>query len=156
MFPGERPAAVNLSQHFSLADMTFSQEAARRGWSNNPSYVQAEALKNLCVHILEPLRDYTGLPISVDSGFRNDKVNEIVGGDPISQHLRGEASDMRINGMAVSIVIATIRKLKLPFDQLIDEFGRWTHVSHCADRKNRGEVLTARIENGKKVYRPLP
>jgi zinc D-Ala-D-Ala carboxypeptidase len=146
---------VNLSQHFTLEEMTFSQIAARLGVKNNPSYVQAEALKMLCVNVLEPLRNYINLPIVVDSGFRNDRVNELVGGDPHSQHLRGEAADTRVKGMAVRLVVSTIRKMKLPFDQLIDEFEQWTHVSHCADRKNRGEVFTARWENGKKVYRRI-
>jgi zinc D-Ala-D-Ala carboxypeptidase len=134
--------------------MTFSQVGGNLGVKNNPSYVQAEALKMLCVNILEPLRDFTGLPIAVHSGYRNPFINERIGGAAASQHCAGQAADITISGMTVSAIITAIRKAKLPFDQLIDEPG-WVHVSHCPDRKNRGEVLVARIENGGKVYRAL-
>jgi hypothetical protein len=100
-------------------------------------------LKLLCENILQPLRDEVGA-ISISSGFRCEKVNKLIGGAVGSQHQTGEAAD--IKGITVSnkVLFDKIRALKLPYDQLIHEFGTkdnpaWVHVSFS--KRNRRQVL---------------
>ena len=71
----------------------------------------------------------------------------------MSQHRLGQAADIVVPGLSTIQVVQTIVKLGLPFDQLIEEFGRWVHVSHCGIR--RGETLRALRLNGKTVYNHL-
>lgn len=143
---------MQLSKHFTLAEMTVSQKAARLGLSNRPSPDEVENLRRLCVNVLEPLRGYLG-PIVVSSGYRSPKVNAAVGGARTSQHVQGLAADILVPGHSVPFVVATIRKLKLPFDQVIDEFGAWTHVSWSP--RPRGQVLLARRVDGRVSYQEV-
>lgn len=143
---------MKLTTHFTLAELTISQEAARSGLRNVPNALQTESLILLCRNVLEPLRVRVRKPIVVSSGFRSVTLNRRIGGSPRSQHCKGEAADFTIPGMTVSEVIVLIRKMKLPFDQLIDEFGAWVHVSHSRTGKQRGQVLKARYHGGKAVY----
>lgn len=143
-----------LSKFFTLEEMTFSQRAARDGIPNRPNADEVENLRRLCVKILDPLRKELG-PVVVSSGFRGPLLNKAVKGARNSQHLTGCAADISVPGIPVATVIATIRRLKLPFDQLIDEFGAWTHVSYTL--APRGEVLKARRgADGKTVYTRIP
>lgn len=146
---------MNLTKHFTLAEMTVSQEATRSGLKNKPDELQLESLILLCENVLEPLRERTRKPVIVSSGFRSASVNRRIGGSTRSQHCRGEAADFTIPGMPVADVVALIRKMGLPFDQLIDEFGAWVHVSHSRLNTQRGQVLKARRVGGKTVYKPI-
>lgn len=143
---------MQLSEHFTLDEMTVSQEASRSGLKNAPDDRQTEALGLLCVNLLEPLRARVKRPIVVSSGFRSKSVNTRVGGSAASQHCRGEAADILVPGMDTADVVDLIRAMRLPFDQLIDEFSRWVHVSHSS-AGNRGEVLMAWRRGGQTHYR---
>jgi zinc D-Ala-D-Ala carboxypeptidase len=143
---------MTLSEHFTLEEMTISQEAVRSGLRNTPDALQTESLRLLCVNVLEPLRVRVKRPVVVSSGFRSSSVNRRIGGSQRSQHCRGEAADLTIPGMSVTDVVALIRKMSLPFDQLIDEFGAWVHVSHSRTGKQRHQVLAARRVGGKTEY----
>jgi hypothetical protein len=134
-----------LTTHFTLEEMIISQTAARRGLDNHPSVQVVDSLKELCEHILEPLRDLVGGPILVTSGYRSPAVNAAVGGAANSQHLRGEAADIHCNNLSQQELFELVRNSGLPFDQVIDEFKNWVHVSYTAHRANRGEVLRARL-----------
>ncbi|KVW99505.1 D-Ala-D-Ala carboxypeptidase family metallohydrolase [Thiobacillus denitrificans] len=144
---------MNLSEHFTLDEMTISQEAVRSGLRNEPSDVQIESLRALCEAVLEPLRARIKRPIVVLSGFRSVTINRRVGGVDDSQHCKGEAGDIMVPGMDTSDVVDMIRAMKLPIDQVIDEFARWVHVSHSRRRGNRGEVLMAWRRGGQTHYR---
>lgn len=146
---------MTLSEHFTLTEMTVSQEAARSGLKNAPDALQIESLRHLCKNVLEPLRVRVKRPVVVSSGFRSATINRRIGGSARSQHCRGEAADFTIPGMSVGDVVALIRAMKLPFDQLIDEFGAWVHVSHSRTGKQRGQVMTARHVGGKTEYRVI-
>ena len=146
---------MNLSPHFTLAEMTVSQEAARAGLKNEPDIHQIEALRALCTNVLEALRARVKKPIVVTSGFRSISVNRRVGGSLRSQHTRGEAADIIVPGMDSVDVFDIIRASKLPFDQVIDEFGRWVHVSHSMRGPQRGNVLMAYRQGGDVHYRAL-
>lgn len=145
---------MKLSPHFTLAELTVSQTAARSGLKNSPNVAQTQALTQLCLGILEPLRARVNRQITVSSGFRSPTINRRIGGSASSQHCKGEAADFTIPGMTVAEVVALIVAMRLPYDQIIDEFGKWVHVSHKASGIQRRQILKARIEGGKTVYLP--
>lgn len=141
------------SKFFTLDELTLSHVAVRRGIANVPDRVQLDNLQLLVSNILDPLREHLGRPVVVNSGFRNAAVNKAVGGSATSQHIAGQAADIVVPGMNPSQVIEAIRDLGLPFDQLIHEFGSWTHVSYSSH--NRRQVLKAAIVNGRTKYSAL-
>jgi hypothetical protein len=141
---------VNLSRDFLLHEFTRSQTAARMGREIVPTVVETGALTQLCIHVLQPLRDAIGVTIMITSGLRPAWLNPLIGGSKTSQHMKGEAADIIAAGYTPLQLCREIAMLELPFDQLILEFDEWTHVSF-SDRK-RGSILTARRVNGETVY----
>jgi hypothetical protein len=141
---------TKLSDNFFLNEFTISQEAERHGYRNEPNEKQIENLKMLCVNVLQPLREIIEVPIYINSGFRSFDVNAAVGGKFNSQHLEGKAADYIVPSMNLVVVFNIILQ-KLPFDQLIYEFGKWIHVSWNGE-KNRNEVLLSKKVYGKTVY----
>jgi hypothetical protein len=136
---------TQLSNNFTLEELTFSQTAARLGIVNVPDAQQINALRDLCVHILQPLRDALGEPVTVSSGFRCPALNRAVYGAPDSQHLLGQAADLQCFGLAPAEFFRRTVALDLPFDQLILEGGPqavWVHVSYNA-AGCRGQILRA-------------
>ena len=144
---------MNLSKNFTLAELTTSQEAVRSGLKNDPNAQQVAALRALCETVLQPLRDRLKRPVVVSSGFRSVTLNRRIGGSTTSQHCKGEAADIMVPGMDTADVVDLIRAMRLPFDQVIDEFARWVHVSHLLAGGNRGEVLMAWRRGGLTHYR---
>lgn len=146
---------MQLSKHFTLAEMCVSQYATRRGIDNTPNGEQRIALAALVTNILEPLREQANRPVIVSSGFRCVPVNTGIGGSPSSQHCKGEAADFNILRVSPYTACKMIVAMDLPFDQLILEFGRWVHVSHKPFGDQRGQVLTAvRRSDGSVDYLP--
>ena len=142
-----------MTPHFTLEELTVSQEAIRSGVRNAPDAPQTEALQLLCENVLEPLRARVKRPIVVSSGFRSTTINRRIGGSSRSQHCMGEAVDFSIPGMSVAEIVLLIRRMQLPYDQLIDEFSAWVHVSHKRNGSQRHQVMTARRVGGKTEYR---
>ncbi len=135
----------HLTAHFTLAELTFSQTAARMHIDNTPNQIQITGLRALCVNVLEPLRTALELPIVVTSGYRSEPLNRLVGGAPSSQHMRGQAADILCPPLQIKRLFKATIELKLPFDQLIYEGGRqsqWVHVSYDQSG-GRGEILAA-------------
>jgi zinc D-Ala-D-Ala carboxypeptidase len=137
---------MQLSKNFSLAEMLESQTARRHNIIEqfNPPADAITNLKLLCIHILQPLSDAIGLPIHISSGYRCLKVNRLVGSKDNSQHPLGEAADTECPSMSNAALFHKIQELKLPFDQLIWEFGTnqepaWVHVSYSS--RNRRQIL---------------
>lgn len=141
---------MNLSPHFTLEELTISQAAARSGSRNVPTAPQVESLTHLCMNVLEPLRGRVMGPIIVSSGFRSVSVNRRIGGSAKSQHCKGEAVDFTINGRTPDEIVKLMVSMKLPYDQLISEFGKWVHVSYSP--RHRRQVLRARRLGGEVVY----
>jgi hypothetical protein len=139
---------MQLSPNFSLAELTVTG----RNMRNVPGDAEIANLRALAANILQPLRDAIDRPITVTSGFRSPKVNAAVGGAATSQHLRGEAADIRVEGMTPLQVAQTIVDLGLPFDQVINEFDSWVHVSFSP--RHRREKKKAIKRAGKTVYLP--
>lgn len=136
---------MHLSDHFILYEFTRSGAAIEHDLPNLPALHQEQALRDLAIHVLEPLRRQFG-PVVISSGFRTPKVNRIVGGAPNSQHTRGEAADIVFPTVEQGLRMYDFIRCRLDFDQLILEpvgavTPRWLHVSYTSRRKNRRMVL---------------
>ena len=128
---------MKLSKHFTLAEMTVSQTASRRGIRNRPGPQQIEALKLLCVKVLEPVREHFDRPVIVSSGYRSPKLNKAIGGSSTSQHCKGQAADFTVPGVS-NYELCKWMERKLNYDQLIYEYGEsgWIHVSYRVPYRN--------------------
>lgn len=122
-----------LSPHFTLAEMTGSQVAARRGLDNEPGPAELAALKRTALGLEAVRIRLGGAPIHISSGYRSPEVNRAVGGSATSQHMRGEAADFTAPGFGTPRqVVDALAESDVPYDQLILEFGRWVHISFSA------------------------
>lgn len=131
-------------KYFTIQELTASATAKRKGIDNTPDAVATANLTALVANILDPLREAYGKPVVVTSGYRCQKLNRAVGGAARSQHCTGCAADIRTlsdRNWENRQLFDLIQKLKLPFDQLIDEYNYdWVHVSF-RQGQNRREVL---------------
>ena len=121
-------------KYFTIRELTRSVTASNRKIDNTPSAEVVGNLTALVEKVLDPLREAWGAPIIVTSGYRCPKLNKAVGGAKTSQHMYGQAADIRTVSDTVEDnkkLFNLIVKLKLPYDQLIDEYGyNWIHVSY--------------------------
>jgi hypothetical protein len=141
---------MKLSPNFSLEEMTVSETAARKGINNVPDEATITNLKQLCKYVLEPLRTLIGVPLLVTSGYRSPALNKAIGGAKNSQHILGQAADTHCNKYTVEQLYQLVKKSGLPFDQLIQEFNSWVHISYVPN--GRGQCLRAIKVGGKTVY----
>ena len=151
---------MELSKSFTLNELIKSQEATRLGIENIPNKEHVENLKILCEKILQPLRDYYGLPVSISSGYRSVALCEAIGSSAKSQHTKGQAADFEIFAIANKDVADFIVQ-NLEYDQCILEFWNenepnsgWVHCSYSING-NRKQYLKAQKVNGKIVYSPM-
>jgi hypothetical protein len=149
---------MKLSDNFSLKEMTKSQTATRKDIDNEPGEEEIENLKQLCERVLQPVREHFGKAVKVNSGYRSPELNSAIGGSKTSDHCKGMAADIEINGVANADLAEWIKD-NCEFRQLILEFytpgipdSGWVHVSHDLD-DNRKKVMTAMKEDGKTVYK---
>lgn len=151
---------MKLSEHLELSEVIRSESAKRRGISNMPTEEHIKNLKLIAENVFEPIRANFRQPIRISSGYRSQSLNAAIGGATRSQHSTGEALDIDMDGTALSNKeIFNFIKEKLPFDQLIWEFGNdhnpdWVHVSYSANGSQRKQVLKAIKESGKTKYIP--
>lgn len=145
---------MKITEHFTLEEFIRSEYAIRNGIENTPNVDQTKNIIDLCQNILEPLRVSLNTPIQISSGFRCVELNEKIGGAPNSQHTEGKAADIIVKGILPIRIIKFIVELKLDFDQAIEEFGAWTHISYSKD-SNRKNLLQAVKVNGKTEYKNL-
>ena len=131
---------TQLTEHFTLEELTTTDH---REFDNTPNETERENLVRLA-GLLELVKvELGGKPIMVNSAFRSKQVNDAVGSKDSSQHRVGCAADIRVPGITPDEVVKAIIAAKLPFDQLIREFDRWTHISipNEESAKPRGQVL---------------
>jgi uncharacterized protein YcbK (DUF882 family) len=140
-----------LSTNFSLAEMTHSATATRRGLSNKPTDYAMGALR-ITAERMEVVRALLGdKVISVLSGYRSPEVNKAVKGAKNSAHMSGLAVDFICPGFGTPReIVEHLAKNLTGFDQVIEEFGEWVHIGFGPG--SRGQVLTARKVDGKTVY----
>jgi hypothetical protein len=151
---------MQISKHLSLAEVSRSETAKRKGINNTPSGEHLENFKKLAENIFEPIREHFGVPIHISSGYRSKELNAAVGGSLSSQHCQGEAIDIDMDGTTITNAeIFNYIKDNLNFDQLLWEFGNdsnpdWVHVSYESTGKQRKQILKVIKANGKTSYVP--
>ena len=129
-----------MTPHFTLEDLTHTDH---RELDNTPDLLERDNLLRLA-ELLEDVRTAIGdRPIMINSAFRSKAVNDAVGSKDTSQHRLGCAADMRVPGMTPDEVVRAVIAANLPFDQLIREFDRWTHISvpNIPSKPPRRQVL---------------
>ena len=131
---------MNLSDNFSLFEMTYSVTAKANGFNNTPSNAVIKNLQALCKNVLQPLRNHLGVPIIITSGYRCAALNKKIGGAANSQHCLGQAADFVTPLKDLKVSFDYIKNY-LDFDQLLYEHSKngttWIHVSYKADGNNR-------------------
>ena len=138
---------MKLSGHFSLAELTKSQTATRKGIDNKPTLDHIENLTELCTHVIEPTRRNFGKPMVIASGYRSEELCEAIGSSKNSQHAKGEAADFEMFGVD-NKELAKYIKNNLVFDQLILEFynpddpsSGWVHCSYSKEENRKQSLL---------------
>ena len=117
---------MNLTEHFTLEELTHTDH---RELENTPNETELANIQRLA-EFLEAVKTVLGgKPIMVNSAFRSKAVNDAVGSKDSSQHRVGCAADIRVPSMTPDQVVRAIIASDLPYDQVIREFDRWTHVS---------------------------
>jgi hypothetical protein len=131
---------VNLTEHFSLEELTVTDH---REFDNTPSAFERTNLVRLAGLLERVKTALGGVPVMVNSAYRSKAVNDAVGSKDTSQHRLGCAADIRVPSLTPDQVVKAIMAAKLPYDQLIREFDRWTHISipNTLNGTPRGQVL---------------
>ena len=143
--------ATRISRNFTLEEFTFSATAAQKGILNLPNDEQIINICALVHNVLQPLRDKYGQEVKIGSGFRCQALNKAVGGVSNSQHTKGQAADLCIDGnLGRGRVWIDIIMRYCDFDQLIWEHNAkgnyWVHVSYRNDGKNRRQYIPEMIK----------
>lgn len=126
--------------NFKMSELIHSDTAVRQNINNMPDINSLDCMLDLIVHCLQPIREKIAKPMIISSGYRNSQVNKLVGGVATSQHCKGQAVDFTVKGMSVAAIIEFIKKSGIEYDQLINEYNKWVHISYVKG-KNRKQVL---------------
>ena len=148
---------MNLSANFTLKELTKSDTATRLGLDNMPDDAALENLKTLCEKVLQPVRDHFGKSVTVNSGYRSPESNAAVGGSKTSDHCKGQAADIEIDGLPNPELAKWIMD-NLDYTQLILEFytqgqpnSGWVHVSYDPNNLKKQELTAVKVA-GKTQY----
>ena len=148
---------MNLSANFTLKELTKSDTATRLGLDNTPDEETIENLKLLCEKVLQPVREHFGKPVTINSGYRSPESNAAVGGSKTSDHCKGQACDLEIDGVSNPDLAQWIMD-NLEYTQLILEFytqgqpnSGWVHVSYDPNNLKKQELTATKIA-GKTTY----
>jgi len=139
---------MQLSEHFTLEEATYSETAVRMGIPNQPSTLQLENMKHAAAQ-LEKLRVAVG-PLRVNSWLRLPDVNVAVGGSKVSSHMDGWAIDVSSTSLTPIQLCHKVEELGMKYDQMIHEFGRWMHISFAPEMRQQ-KLTIFRPENKYKV-----
>ena len=150
-----------ISKNISYKEGVYSNTAIRRGIDNVPNEEQLSNMKLLAEKVFQPLREWVGKPIKINSFFRSPELNTAIGGSSKSQHCKGQAIDIDDTfGYVSNAEMYHWIKENLDFDQMIWEFGdddnpNWVHISYVSPKQNRNRCLKAYKENGKTKYKVI-
>jgi len=148
---------MNLSANFTLKELTKSDTATRLGIDNTPDDATIDNLKLLCEMVLQPVREHFGKSVTVNSGYRSPESNAAVGGSKTSDHCKGQAADIEIDGLPNPELAQWIMD-NLDYTQLILEFytqgqpnSGWVHVSYDLNNLKKQELTAVKVA-GKTTY----
>ena len=148
----------SISEHISYKEATKSNTALRLDIDNTPDGYELGNMTGIAHNLFEPLREWVGGPIKINSFFRCKELNSAIGGSSRSQHCEGRAIDIDDTfGHKTNAEMFYYIKDNLNFDQLIWEFGddinpNWVHLSYVNENENRNRCLKAYKKNGKTHY----
>lgn len=151
---------MRISKNLTLNEVVKSNTAERLGIDNEPCACALDNLKYLAAKVFQPLRDFAGSPIYINSGYRSQLLNKAIGGSKTSHHMKGMALDLDNDGKNddfINVDIFNYIKNYLPFTQLIWEFGddvspAWVHVAIKRGEETKKQILKAVKEEGKTKY----
>lgn len=147
---------MKLSKDFELYEFVQSRTANELGISNFPNLTAQNALRNLCVNLLQPLRNAIKQPITINSGYRCEQLNRAVKGAVSSQHMKGEAADCAIKGDAAELLHALI-DLELDFDQaILYKSQNFLHLSLKATGTNRKQIIESKSSKTNDIRQDNP
>ena len=150
-----------ISEHVSFKEGIKSHTATRLNINNAPSDLDLINMKTIGEKVFEPLREFVGGPIAINSFYRSPKLNSAIGGSTSSQHCSGRALDIDDKyGYKTNAEMFKYIQCNLDYDQMIWEFGDvnnpdWVHVSYVSEDVNRRRCLIAYKENGKTKYKVI-
>ena len=141
---------TQLSEHFTLEELTHTDH---REFDNTPNTDEIANLTRLAAFLEEVKTVLGGKPVMVNSAFRCKQVNDAVGSKDTSQHRIGCAADIRVPGMTPDEVVQAVIAAHIPYDQVIREFDRWTHISvpNTKDMTPRRQALII-DKSGTRLY----
>jgi len=150
---------MNISKHVSMKEGVYSITATRLCIDNIPTEYHLNNMQIVAKNVFEPIREWVGGPVKINSFYRGPELNKAIGGSTKSQHCQGRAIDIddsfkhKTNAEMFEFI-----KNELDFDQLIWEFGSeknpdWLHVSYVSPEENRNRILQAYREDGKTKYK---
>lgn len=132
---------MKISKHISIEEATLSPTALRLGIDNTPNEDVLVNMKLVAERCFEPIREWYGKPIKVNSFYRCEALNKAVKGSLTSQHVQGKAMDISTGTKAGNKLIYDWAKENLIFDQLINEYDyAWVHISYNKNN-NRNQTL---------------
>jgi len=152
---------MNISEHISYKEATYSHTAESLGIDNTPTIDQLSNMILVANKVFEPMRVHFDVPIYITSFFRSKKLNKKIKGSTTSDHMKGRAIDVDAHkyGKIRNKHIFDYIRQNLIFDQLIaenvveDEWSdiAWVHFSYRATG-NRNEALLSEVYKGKRIY----
>ena len=126
--------------NFKMSELIHSDTAIKNNIKNMPNVNELDCMLDLIVYCLQPIRNLLNEPMIITSGYRNKEVNKLVGGAIDSQHTKGQAVDFICKNLTPRQIIFKIITSGIEFDQLINEYNKWVHISFKKDI-NRKDVL---------------
>jgi hypothetical protein len=151
-----------ISKNISYKEGVYSITANRLGLENKPNDEQLANMKTIAEKVFQPLREWVGGPIKINSFFRSPELNKKIGGSKTSQHCKGQAIDIDdVYGYKTNAEMYAWIKENLNFDQMIWEFGtdmnpNWVHISYVSEEDNRNRCLKAyKDDMGRTKYKVI-
>lgn len=125
-----------MKKYFTLGELCYSKTAEKNNINNIPNLEVIKNLNKLIDNVLSPLREKYKKPILINSGYRCEALNKLVGGVKNSQHLTGCAADIVPQDYNDLQRLFDIAKEQNNFDQLIWE-GTWIHISYSDEPRHK-------------------
>ena len=149
--------SVAPGRFFSWSEFERSTAAAKAGIVLRVPDEHMPAVRQLCAAVLDPLRERIGKPVRITGGYRTAESNRLIGGSKTSQHMVGEAVDIKVSGVLAVDLARAICDFATDFDQVIwyaPTRGGHVHVSYTTARPNRRQTLHAPAGGGYSPWRP--
>lgn len=136
----------NICKYISYKESITSQTAIRNKIDNTPKELELISMQLVGIRVFDVVREHFKTPLRVSSFYRSDLLNKAVGGSKTSQHVKGQAIDIKGTGLVSNKMIFEYIKEHLDFDQLIWEFGNktnpdWVHVSYNSKEKTENKYF---------------